>query len=130
MKTKQYQEFVKSVTSTTSTNFDEYIASLTTLNQSVNIATLDTGVTGMSAESGEFLDIIKKLKFQGKPLSDDVKFHMIRELGDIMFYWTMACSALGVEPAEVIAENIKKLAARYPDGFSVTNSENKPASDV
>ena len=85
----------------------------------------------MSAESGEFTEIVKKLVFQGKPLTDDTKTHMIKELGDVMWYWTQGCMALGIDPNEVININKEKLMARYPTGeFEVAKSENRKEGDI
>ena len=63
----------------------------------------------MLAESGEFAEISKKIIFQGKEFTQDERFHMKRELGDILWYWVQGCKALGFEPEEVMQENINKL---------------------
>jgi len=84
----------------------------------------------MSAESGEFLEIVKKMIFQGKPVTEENRFHLKRELGDQMFYWVMACSALGYTPQEIIDENVKKLSIRYESGFTVDESENRTVGDL
>ena len=56
---------------------------------------------------------------------------MKRELGDIMWYIAQACMALDVSIDEIIAMNVEKLAARYPDGaFDVYYSENRKEGDV
>jgi hypothetical protein len=56
---------------------------------------------------------------------------MMRELGDIAWYWINACRALGYDPNDVIAENVKKLEARYPGGtFDPYYSENRKAGDL
>ena len=97
----------------------------------VNIARLLTGGMGLSSETGEFNEIIKKCLFQGKPLDDDTRYHLMRELGDIMWYWVTACRALNYKPNDVIKENIKKLQARYPDKkFDVEKSENRQEGDL
>ena len=77
------------------------------------------------------MKIIKKVLFQGKPWDNDVKFHLKRELGDIIWYWINSCRALGLDPNEVIAENVNKLKARYPGGeFDVHYSENRKDGDL
>ena len=97
----------------------------------VNAASLLTGALGLSSEGGEFAEIVKKCIFQGKPLNDETVFHCKRELGDIMWYWISSCRALGLDPNEVIEENVNKLKARYPDGeFDVHYSENRQDGDL
>ena len=96
-----------------------------------NISLLLTGAIGIASEGGEFSEIVKKVTFQGKPMDDDTKFHMKRELGDIMWYWINSCRALDLDPNEVIAENVEKLKARYPGGsFDVYYSENRKEGDL
>jgi len=55
---------------------------------------------------------------------------MKRELGDVIFYWINACRALGIDPNEVIEENVNKLSKRYPNGFSVERSEKREKGDI
>ena len=79
----------------------------------------------------EFQEIVKKILFQGKKLSEENHFHMKRELGDIIWYWINACRALGYDPNEVIAENVTKLESRYPGGhFDAFYSENRKEGDL
>ena len=97
----------------------------------VNVPLMITGALGMGAECGELQEIVKKMLFQGKPLSFENVFHMKRELGDIIWYWINACRALGYDPNEVIAENVGKLEARYPGGhFDAFYSENRKEGDL
>jgi len=127
----KYKEFVKAVTSIESNNTVALSRQLESLDNRVNIALLLTGSIGLASEGGEFSEIVKKCVFQGKPLNDDTVFHMKRELGDIMWYWINACRALELDPNEVIAENVKKLEARYPGGsFDVHYSENRQDGDL
>lgn len=97
----------------------------------VNVPLLLTSAIGMAAETGEFCEIPKKIFFQGKQLNEDARFHMKRELGDVIWYWMNACNALGLNPNDVIAENVKKLEARYPGGsFDAHYSENRQEGDL
>jgi len=97
----------------------------------VNVPLLLTAAIGMAAETGEFCELPKKIFFQGKPLNTDTLFHMKRELGDIMWYWVNACRALGLDPNDVVEENVRKLEARYPGGeFDSWFSENRKAGDL
>ena len=128
----RYQDFVYAVTSDASKDLDAMIARLKELDalHLANISLLMTGAAGLAAESGEFHEIVKKMVFQGKPLDEANIFHMKRELGDILFYWINSCRALGLDPNEVIQENINKLSARYPNGFEVERSEHRKANDI
>jgi NTP pyrophosphatase (non-canonical NTP hydrolase) len=129
----KYSDFVKEVTSKESNNtssMSEHIKNLET-ESDVNIALLLTGAIGIASEGGEFAEIVKKCIFQGKPLDDETKFHIKRELGDIIWYWINSCRALGLNPNEVVAENVNKLKARYPGGeFDVFHSENRQVGDL
>jgi len=129
----RYSDFVEAVTSSASNStnaFQERISELDQTN-SVNISLLLTSAIGLAAESGEFCEIPKKIVFQGKPLNEESIFHMKRELGDIIWYWVNACRALGLDPNDVIAENVRKLEARYPGGtFDAFYSENRQTGDL
>ncbi len=127
----KYKDFVKAVTSTESNATTHLTRKLEELDNKENIALLMTGSIGLASEGGEFSEIVKKCVFQGKPLNDDTIFHMKRELGDILWYWVNACRALDLDPNEVVAENVKKLEARYPGGsFDVHYSENRKDGDL
>ena len=129
----RYKEFVEEVTSLESNStmaLNNSIIDLET-ESGVNIALLLTGAIGIASEGGEFAEIVKKCVFQGKPLNDETIFHAKRELGDIMWYWINSCRALGLDPNEVVEENVNKLKARYPGGeFDVHYSENRKEGDL
>lgn len=128
----KYAEFVGAVTSKESSNFDFFMLRLKELDAAgINIERLLTAGIGMSAEGGEFNEVIKKMIFQGKEPTAENIFHMKRELGDVMWYWMQSCIALNMDPYDVIEENIRKLKARYPGGeFSIQNSENREHGDL
>ena len=128
----KYQEFVCAVTSDASTNFVDFSDRIVELDrQGANIERLLTAGVGINAEGGEFLEIIKKMIFQGKPWNQDNKEHLIIELGDIMWYVAQACTALEISFDEVIARNVKKLEKRYPGGsFDPFYSENRADDDL
>ena len=127
----KYKDFVKEVTSEESNDWAYTQARLHELNYEINISLLLTGAIGIASEGGEFSEIVKKITFQGKPMDADTKFHMKRELGDIMWYWINSCRALDLDPNEVISENVEKLKARYPGGsFDVHYSENRKEGDL
>jgi NTP pyrophosphatase (non-canonical NTP hydrolase) len=128
----RYKEFVQAVTSAESNELAPMVQQMTELEKKgVNISLLLTGGIGIASEGGEFNEIIKKCIFQGKPLDDETVFHLKRELGDIMWYWINACRSLGLDPNEVIEENVNKLKKRYPGGeFDVYYSENRKEGDL
>jgi len=127
----KYLLFVDGVTSDSSKNFVDLADRLGELDrEGANIERLTTAGVGLSAESGEFLEIVKKMVFQGKPWNDDNREHLIIELGDVMWYVAQACLALNVEFDDVVRGNVKKLEKRYPGGsFSVEKSEKRKRGD-
>lgn len=128
----EYREFVEKVTSLPSNDFSEMVDRLHELDEDgVQINLLLTAALGMSAEAGEFTEVVKKVLFQGKPYTPETEFHLLRELGDVFFYWVTACRAVDLDPMTVISENVRKLSERYPDGtFNVNQSENRAEGDV
>jgi NTP pyrophosphatase (non-canonical NTP hydrolase) len=138
----KYSEFVEAVTSRPSNYLTDFINRLDQLSDNrddsieeygpqVNMPLLITGSLGLSSECGEFNEIVKKMIFQGKPLTKENLFHMERELGDIMWYWINTCRALGLDPNKVIEGNVDKLMSRYSGGvFDVTKSENRKENDL
>ena len=129
---KKYTQFVDEVTSDASKDFLALSDRMVALDEKgANIERLLTAGVGINAEGGEFLEIIKKMIFQGKPFNEDNRHHMIIELGDIMWYVAQACMALGVSIDEVIAGNVTKLEKRYPGGsFDPYYSENRSEDDL
>tara|TARA_A200000113_G_scaffold113990_1_gene102360 strand:+ start:71 stop:472 length:402 start_codon:yes stop_codon:yes gene_type:complete len=127
----KYEEFVAEVTSDCSTNFVDFADRIGELDrEGANIERLLTAGVGINAEGGEFLEIIKKMVFQGKPWNDDNREHLIIELGDVMWYVAQATQSLGVSMEEVLDRNITKLSKRYPEGtFDAYYSENRQAGD-
>ena len=128
----KYSHFVDTVTSDSSKDFVYLADRLVELDQKgANIERLTTAGVGLAAESGEFLEIVKKMVFQGKPWSVDNREHLIIELGDVMLYVANACIALDISFDEVIKRNVKKLEKRYPGGkFDISDSENRAADDL
>ena len=125
-----YTRFVNSVTSTASQDADAFIYRLQELGGDVAIQRLLTAAVGISAEGGEFMEIVKKMIFQGKPASEDNLEHLKIELGDVLWYVAQACMALDISFEEVADMNIDKLSKRYPDGhFAEYYSENRKAGD-
>jgi NTP pyrophosphatase (non-canonical NTP hydrolase) len=137
----KYKDFVEAVTSKPSNDLTTFMDRCDDLDGNyigdgvhgpdINVPLLLTACLGLAAESGEFIEVPKKMFFQGKPLNDENVFHMKRELGDIMWYWINACRALNLDPNDVIDENVRKLESRYPGGsFDAHYSENRKEGDI
>ena len=128
---KKYEHFVDAVTSDSSKDFVSLADRMGELDrQGANIERLLTAAVGISAEGGEFTEIVKKMVFQGKPWNEDNREHLIIELGDVLWYVAQACMALDVPFDDVVRGNVKKLEKRYPGGsFSVEHSEVRAKGD-
>ena len=129
---EKYTEFVNAVTSEDSKyggHFKDRVRELDSKEFKTHRAL--TAALGLCAESGEFTEIVKKIVFQGKPVTKENLFHMKRELGDIMWYFIQACILLETTPEEIIDMNVNKLKSRYPGGeFDAHFSENRKEGDV
>ena len=128
----KYAIFVDGVTSDSSKDYQSFLESLKYLDgEGSNIHRLLTAAVGISAEGGEFMEIVKKMVFQGKPWDDHNRKHLVIELGDVMWYVMQACKALDITIEEVVAGNVEKLKKRYPGGeFDVYKSENRSVDDL
>ena len=131
--TNKYIEFVRQTTSPASSDFAQLLSRMTELeaNDEVDVPRLLTASLGMSAEAGEFTEVVKKVFLQGKPYNQESQFHLKRELGDICWYLAQACMALDTTFDEILQMNYEKLSARYPEGaFDVYRSENRVKGDL
>ena len=131
--TEKYLDFVAGVTSPASSDLPQLLSRMTELDvtDDADVPRLLTAALGLSAEAGEFTEVVKKIILQGKPYNEDNVFHMKRELGDICWYLAQACMALDTTFDEVIEMNVDKLKERYPGGeFDVHKSENRAEGDV
>ena len=137
----KYKDFVEAVTSKASNDLTTFMDRCDELDGNyigdgvhgpdINVPLLLTACLGLAAEGGEFIEVPKKMFFQGKPLTEAEVFHLKRELGDVMWYWINACRALNLDPNEVIAENVRKLESRYPGGsFDAFYSETRKEGDI
>lgn len=128
----KYIEFVAQTTSAPSTSLDALLSRISDLDgQNANVQKLITAAFGLTAESGEFTEVVKKIILQGKPYNEENIFHMKRELGDICWYLAQACMALGTNFNEIMEMNFEKLSSRYPEGtFDVHYSENRKEGDL
>ena len=131
--TNKYLDFVTEVTSLPSTDLAALLSRITELDieNDADVPRLLTAALGLTAESGEFTEVVKKIILQGKPYNEENIFHMKRELGDICWYLAQACMALDTTFDEIIEMNVDKLKARYPGGeFDVHQSENRKKGDL
>ena len=130
--TEAYLEFVNAVTSKPSQDHGAFVYRIQELEgQGFPSERLLTAAVGMSAEAGEFTEVVKKIVFQGKPVNEENLFHLKRELGDIMWYVAQACMGLDTTIDEIIEMNVDKLKSRYPGGeFDVHYSENRKEGDL
>lgn len=131
--TDKYVEFVRQTTSPASSDLAQLLTRITQLetNDDADVPRLLTAALGMSAEAGEFTEVVKKIILQGKPYNEENAFHLKRELGDICWYLAQACMALDISFNEVLQMNYEKLSARYPEGaFDVYRSENRVEGDL
>jgi NTP pyrophosphatase (non-canonical NTP hydrolase) len=131
--TNKYIEFVRQTTSPASSDYAQLLARMTELEAThdADVPRLLTAALGMSAEAGEFTEVVKKIFLQGKPYNEENTFHLKRELGDICWYLAQACMALDTNFEEVLEMNYEKLSARYPEGaFDVYRSENRVEGDL
>ena len=130
---EKYVEFVKETTSDPSLDYAAFLSRTNALEleNDCNVTQLLTAALGLSAEAGEFTEVVKKIVFQGKPVNEENLFHLKRELGDIMWYVMQACMGLETCLDEIIEMNVEKLKARYPGGeFDVHHSENRQEGDL
>ena len=131
--TNKYIEFVRQTTSPASSDFVQLLSRMNELEAThdADVPRLLTAALGMSAEAGEFTEVVKKIFLQGKPYNEENIFHMKRELGDLCWYLAQACMALDTNFEEVLQMNYEKLSARYPEGsFDVYRSENRVEGDL
>ena len=121
-----YQNFVNGLLSPATrdaTAFQERVKELT--DSGVSVQMLLTAAVGLPGEAGEVSDLIKKVVFQGKPYTDDIRNKLIDEMGDVAWYLALACSSVGVTMEDILERNVEKLQSRYPGGFSINRSENR-----
>ena len=124
-----HREFVNSVTSEVTVDSDLFMDRLAGFQDGdakwTEPQRLLTGSIGICSEGGELLDIVKKILFQGKEPTPELREKIKLELGDVMWYVQQVLIWSSWTLEEVLAENTKKLTGRFPEGFSVDKSENR-----
>ena len=126
-----YIEFVDEVSSDVTKHTDDFIDSIEVVEENgVDPSRLLTASIGLSGETGEFNDIVKKCIFQGKEMDEDTVTKLKSELGDVMWYIAQGCIALNTDIEELIDINTAKLEKRYPGGFDEFRSDNRDEDDI
>ena len=126
-----YIEFVDEVSSDATKHTDDFIDSIEVVEENgVDPSRLLTASIGLSGETGEFNDIVKKCIFQGKEMDEDSVTKLKSELGDVMWYIAQGCIALNTDIEELIDINTAKLEKRYPGGFDEFRSDNRDEDDI
>ncbi|MDO8516597.1 MAG: nucleoside triphosphate pyrophosphohydrolase family protein [Nanoarchaeota archaeon] len=105
MNLKEYQEFCK----LTAKKFE---------NPELEIATWGLGIAG---EAGDVASCIKKTFAHKNDIKDGIK----ENLGDTLWYSAMICNFFGWDFNEILEQNVSKLKARYPEGFTIENAKRK-----
>ena len=70
---------------------------------------------GLAGETGEVVDLLKKHLFHAKPLDRE---NLIKELGDVRWYFELLCHLADTTIEEVERKNVEKLHARHPKGWT------------
>jgi NTP pyrophosphatase (non-canonical NTP hydrolase) len=86
---------------------------------------LTSAALGLSGESGEIADHVKKIVYHGHPLDDETRDKIAKEIGDILWYCALGSRGIGVSLSEIARMNVDKLRKRYPEGFSTELSLNR-----
>lgn len=68
---------------------------------------------GISCESGELLNLVKKMVFYDRPVANT---NLIEELGDVLFYLTWILNELNVSLEDIVKYNVAKLELRWGKG--------------
>ena len=90
-------------------------------------AHLLNGALGLTGESGEVADLVKKCLMQGHDLDLE---HVAKELGDICWYIAETATVIGYDMETIMQMNIDKLKKRYPEGFDTERSQHRETGDI
>lgn len=108
MDSKSYIEAAKKTESTNFSEIKERLSDTSTIR-------LLHAAMGVSTESGELLDALKKSLFYGKELD---RTNLFEEVGDLLWYLAILADEIGFDFEQAMAKNVEKLRARYGERFS------------
>ncbi|GER89584.1 MazG family protein [Dictyobacter vulcani] len=77
---------------------------------------------GIAGESGEIVDLLKKVLYHSHDLDTN---DLCKELGDLLWYMTVLSESVGLTLDDIMQANVAKLRQRYPDGFDPQRSKNR-----
>lgn len=98
-----------------------------TINENLEIKKIELhALHGLSGEVGEIHSLYQKV-YQGHKMDDE---HLMKEIGDLMWFVAELCTARGFFLNDVMALNIDKLRKRFPDGFEVDKSLHRKEGDI
>jgi NTP pyrophosphatase (non-canonical NTP hydrolase) len=122
-----YSQFVDAVTSNTAKNDELFATHFNELSKQLNgqYGRLDHAITGLTGEAGEVADVWKKIKYMGLEYNAETRDRLVKELGDVCWYLISAATALNVPLEQIINQNIEKLKARHPHGYSAEYMQHK-----
>ena len=91
-------------------NFDEYqkAANRTLMGKEQVLTNCALGLTG---ESGEVADLIRKYTFQDGNLNHEA---LVKGMGDVLWYLSQIAEWADIPFDEVARDNIDRLSRRYP----------------
>lgn len=102
---------------------NEYrIKSLRTIRTLEGDMAIANAAMGLCGETGELVDHLKKHLFHKAPLN---MRHVLKEVGDVVFYLNWIVVMFGLSWDDILSANIAKLVARYPNGFNEDDANNR-----
>lgn len=94
-------------------------------NQGLVFIRLNHAFAGISKQVGELWKPFIRHVYYGAKWDQVVRDNLKEELGDVLWHVAQACTALNLDLSEVMAANIRKLQARYPDKFTTEDAINR-----
>ena len=93
-----------------------------TSDKSINEKAILISCMGLSGETGEVIDYLKKVYGHGHAYDHN---RLIDELGDVLWYIADIANKHGIDLETIVKCNILKLINRYPNGFDKNKSINR-----